>query len=513
MSKKNVKDEKKVSKKKEPFIKIEFKKMTKQEKEIQKKVMKLNKVTKILGILFILLIVFILINNLIMSFNEDYAYFYVSNISNLKNGILFWIFSVIPYANFVIPILFFAVLVFFSLRTDNLKLDVKKRNSSFNILLCLFFVFIYVFTISTLGDNQYYYHIPNFDTLLFEETKDKIYTVDDLIILNNYLKDKVVDYANTMERDKNGNVILNGNHNKIASNDLNNISDEIELLSGLYPIKSNNLSDLLKGMYGSDTVGLTTSYTTYLDYNASPVVALNTITHEYCHTKGIVRENETVFCSFLAGAKSDNAVSNYSAYLEAFSRSNYALSYIDSKSAIDIEDSVLKLCLTEGYTELCDMYIKNNTGFIPGVEELRITSYKLLDYKNYKDELINSLNILSDNDAVFKVDDAEVTIDEIINLIDSDCESFLRIVLKLDSKVYYKIEDAIKNENLFISIYQKDLDEEEAPEIENPVEYFLSPFPTNDEGIFTEIEYSYETYTYERAARLFLEYFDKYGYN
>ena len=58
-----------------------------------------------------------------------------------------------------------------------------------------------------------------------------------------------------------------------------------------------------------------------------------------------------------------------------------------------------------------------------------------------------------------------------------------------------------------------DLDEKEPPEIENPTEFFLSPFKENDEGYFTGMSYSADTYTYERASRLFLEYYDKNGYN
>lgn len=505
--------ETKVSKKKKPFIQIKIKKMTKKEKEIQKKVTKLNKVTKILGILFIFYLAFFFINNIIMSFNENYAYFYVNNITNFKTGILFYIFSIIPYANFIMPLTFFLFVLIFSIRTDNTKLDVKKRNKAYNITILTFIIFLYTFTLSILIDNQYFTHMPNFDNILFNETKDKTYTEDDLIILNNYLKDKIIENATTMQRNEKGNIILNENLNKLAASDLKNVSNELELLKGLYPIRSNNLNDTLKGLYGSSTVGLTNMYTTYLDYNASPVSSLGTITHEYCHTKGIIRENETVFCSFLAGVNSKNKVSNYSAYLEAFSRSNYALSYINPDEAFNIEEDVLRMCLTNNYTELCEMYIKNNTGYIPGVEELWITTYSLKDYINHLDEFTTILTTLEKNNATFKINDEEYSKEEIISFINSEYDGIMRIKLDLDKKTYDNIETAIKNGNLFISIYQKDLDEKEPPEIENPIEFFLSPFPENDEGLFTGMSYSADTYVYERASRLFLEYYDKKGYN
>lgn len=509
----NEKIEKKKRKKKEPFIQIKIKKLTKKEKEIQKKVTKLNNVTKIFGILFILYIILFFINNIVMSFNENYAYFYVNNITNLKTGIMFYIFSIIPYANFIIPIAFFLTVLFLAIRADNTKLDIKKRNMAHNLTILTFIFFLYGFTLSVLTDNQYFTHMPNFDKLLFSETKDKTYTEDDLIILNNYLKDKVIENATSMQRDEKGNIILNENLNKLAANDLRNVSDKLELLKGLYPIKSNNLNDTLKGFYGSSTVGLTNMYTTYLDYDASPVSSLGTITHEYCHTKGIIRENETVFCAFLAGVNSENKVSNYSAYIEAFSRSNYALSYINPDEAFNIEEEVLRMCLTDNYTELCEMYIKNNTGYIPGVEELWITTYSLKDYINHLDEFTNALTILDENNATFKIKDKEYTKDEVISFIKSEYDGIMKIKLDLNSKTYDKIEPAIKNGNLYISIYQNDLDEEEPPEIENPLEFFLSPFPENDEGLFTGMSYSADTYVYERASRLFLEYYEKNGYN
>ena len=516
MKKKEVETEEtksKTTKKKKKFIEFIAYKPTKKEIETQKKIKKLNKVTKVLGIALIVYIVFSFINNIIMYFNEDYAYFYISNITNFKNGILFWLFSLIPYGNFAILGVFIVVLFIFAFKVDNKKNDIKKRNRAYNVMLCSYVVFIYLIIGSVLIEGQYRYHLPNFDNLLFKETKDKTYTTDDLIIMNNYLKDKVIEYAHKLERDENGDIVLDGNFNKIAANDLRNVSDKVKLLKGLYPLKSTHLNTMLKGFYGAETVGLTNMYSTYLDYNASPVSALNTITHEYCHTKGFVKENETVFCSFLAAVNSDNLVSNYSGYLEAFSRSNYALNYIDSDTSDSIEYETLRMCLLNDYTEFCDVYIKNNKGYIPGSEELIISGYQLKDYKHHYDEFVSSITLLNENGARFGINGEKTSLEDVITLLNNDSDETIYIIMDINSNSYKKVEDAIKNDKLYISIYQRDLDEEEPPEIENPTEFFLSPFPLNDEGLFNSLKFSYEDYTYERAARLFLEYFDKYGYN
>ena len=78
---------------------IEFKKATKKEKEEMKKIQKFNKITKITFFSILFYIIFFLINNIIMSYNENYAYFYVSNITNFKNGILYYLLGHIKYFN------------------------------------------------------------------------------------------------------------------------------------------------------------------------------------------------------------------------------------------------------------------------------------------------------------------------------------------------------------------------------------------------------------------------------
>ncbi len=503
----------KKTKKKKKLIEFIAYKPSKKELETQKKIKKLHKVTKVLGILFIAYIIMALANNIIMYFNKDYAYFYISNITNFKNGILFWLFSFIPYGNFLILGIFAFFLMFFAIRVDNKNKDIKTRNNAYNIMLWIYILFIYFIIGSTIVESQYRYHLPNMDQLLFKETKDKTYTTDELINMNIYLKDKVIAYSQKLDRNENGDIILNDNFNKIAANDLRNVSDKLKLLKGLYPVKSTNLNQTLKGLYGAETTGLTNIYSTYLDYNASPVSALNTITHEYCHTKGFIKENETVFCSFLAAVNSNNIVSNYSGYLEAFSRSNYALGYIEPDKSNEIEYETLRMCLLNNYSEFCDIYIKNNKGYIPGTEELRISGYKLKDYKDNYEEFINSLTILNENGARFGIKGEKTSLEDVITLLNNDSEETIYIIIDIDSKIYKNIEEAIKNDRLYISIYQRDLDEEEPPEIEKPVEFFLSPFPTRDEKLFNKLEFSYEDYTYERSARLFLEYFDKYGYN
>ena len=54
------------------------------------------------------------------------------------------------------PLTFFLFALIFSIRTDNTKLDVKKRNKAYNITILTFIIFLYTFTLSILTDNQYF---------------------------------------------------------------------------------------------------------------------------------------------------------------------------------------------------------------------------------------------------------------------------------------------------------------------------------------------------------------------
>jgi L-rhamnose mutarotase len=141
---------------------------------------------------------------------------------------------------------------------------------------------------------------------------------------------------------------------------------------------------------------------------------------------------------------------------------------------------------------------------------MRILTHKLKYYKDYKEKLIKAIDVLNKQNAKFYIDLEEKTYDEIITLINEESNSNIRIYLeKLNNKIFNNIYESIKEDNFFLSIYQIDLDEKQPPEIKNPNEFFLEPFPTNDEKLFNGPTYGAETYTYERSARLFLEYFDE----
>ncbi len=266
----------------------------------------------------------------------------------------------------------------------------------------------------------------------------------------------------------------------------------------------------MRGVLGSKVVGFTTPYTTYFDYESTSTSVLSTITHEFCHTKGVVRESETVYCAFLAGIKSDNQLSNYAAYIEAFSWVSEALYSMQPEIADRIEDEVASKCLTDNYLELCELYTKNNEEYIKGAKSIRISSYFLRNYINHLDELEKSLTILSSNKAKMYVNKEEKSINEVINLVKEQSEERVTIECDLSESKFKKIKKAIENKKLYLSVYQQNKKEKTSSyRTKNPQNYYLGPLKDKDENIIFNSSYGSIEHDYSRVARFILEHYEK----
>lgn len=489
-----------------------MKKKVKEEREP----IKYDRINKSLNIFLLIFIIFYFVNNLIMYFSDSYAYFFIRYILNNINGIFYYLNSHIDYLSYIVLILYYIITIIFII--TNIYYDaISKKNIEFRsrVVNRFYRVFI-IFSIIIIVPNflgQFENHLPNFDQLYFQETKDKTYSKEDLIELDKYLHDQVKYLSENIKRDENGNIISNINYNEQAIKDLKNVSNRIPLLKGLYPTRSSKINDFLRGIVGSKTTGFTTPYNTYFDYDDAPSSIISTVTHEFCHTKGLIRENETVYCAFLSGIESSNELSQYAAYLEAFSWVSEALSEIDYETSDSLEDEILSTCLTNNYQELCSIYTKNNNSYINGSKEMYITTYYLKNYQNYQEELSSSLKILTENGAILQIDKEEKTIAEVMSLVEEGSNKHLYIGLKINKEKFNQIKEAIKDNRLYLSVYQANKKDEDSKEkINNPEKYYLSPFKDKDENPVFNLSYGGVEYEYSRVSRLLLEHFDKYGY-
>lgn len=490
-----------------------MKKVTKNAKT--KEPIKLNKLNIGINISCLILLLIFIVNNIVLYYNDFYAYFFVSKILNNINGLFYFLNGQINYLSIIIFVLYFIFIIAYVIVIIYYENISKKTYESRSKIINIFYTILITYSLLIIlpsALSQFANHLPHFDSLYFKETKNKTYEVEDLIELDKFLQQKVMSMSKEIKRDDYGNI-KSIDYNKQAVKNLKNISNKIELLKGLYPNNSSKINNLMRSFLGSKTVGFTTPYNTYFDYNKTPTSVLNTITHEFCHTKGILRESETVYCAFLAGIESDDELSRYSSYIEGFSWVSDALYALEPNISDELEDEVLSKCLTENYKELCDVYTKNNEEYIKGAKYMRISSYRLKNYLNNQEELKDSLTILINNGAKIIVDNEERILDEILKLIKDKSESRITIELPISNKIFKNIKPAIKDGNLYLAIYQKNKKENVSKEKKKDAEkYFLGPLKDKDENIIFNTNYSSIEYEYSRVARLLLEHYEKEGY-
>ena len=469
-------------------------------KKVLKDSIKLSKFNKKINIFCLIIFIFYIVNNIIMYFNNSYSYFFVSNVINNINGLFYYLSSNISYLS-IITLFVYVVIVIINIIVDIYyenfsKENYEKRSKIINYSYTIFVISSLIIILPNYL-SQFENHLPNFDELYFQETKNKTYKVEDLVHLE-------------IERNEKSEIDIKVDFNKQAVSDLNNISNDISLLKGLYPKNSSKINNVMRGVLGSKVVGFTTPYTTYFDYESTSTSVLSTITHEFCHTKGVVRESETVYCAFLAGIKSDNQLSNYAAYIEAFSWVSEALYSMQPEIADRIEDEVASKCLTDNYLELCELYTKNNEEYIKGAKSIRISSYFLRNYINHLDELEKSLTILSSNKAKMYVNKEEKSINEVINLVKEQSEERVTIECDLSESKFKKIKKAIENKKLYLSVYQQNKKEKTSSyRTKNPQNYYLGPLKDKDENIIFNSSYGSIEHDYSRVARFILEHYEK----
>ncbi|MEG1847707.1 MAG: DUF3810 domain-containing protein [Lachnospiraceae bacterium] len=172
------------------------------------------------------------------------------------------------------------------------------------------------------------YHCSTFEEK-YMETKADEYTLEELILLRDYMVEKVNTLALSLERDEYGNVIFSGDMNETAITAMQNLGGQYEQLSGFYPTpKEITTSGFLSQQHMK---GYYFPFSMEANYNAQ-MYRMNvpaTICHELAHVKGFIYEDEANLIGFMACVQSDDPYFQYSGYLSV-------LNYIDH----DFYDSI-----------------------------------------------------------------------------------------------------------------------------------------------------------------------------
>ena len=473
---------------------------------------KMNKSTKIVIIVCIVISLLLIFSTIIGFFSIKFSNMFWLYIRNPYNNLLYLIFQYIPFiTNYIyetIVLIIVILTIVYCLFVRKQKHKIKQNYANIAIKIVTIIIFALLINPCIL----YYFDTLNNSIISFEKTeKGKEYTKEDLISLNKYLQKKVMILSSNFERE-NGYINIDSKElTNTAISDLNNISKKYPFLKAPYP---NKYKDISKENYINDNyeeIGITENFIIKIDNSRNSVEKLNTITHELCHMKGIMRESEAVYCSFQAGINSNNKYSQYAAYMEAFNRVSTVLYYIDSRTADDITDEIESLCLSKNYREMCDIYSKELNKYIYYTDEISILSYKLKDYKNNEKEFTYLLTKFVDeyNASIF-IDEEKISLSEVMTKLNEDSDQRIRITIKNSEKTFNSISSLlIKYKDYFLSITQE-INEEDTDYMteQELIEFYLHPYKANNLLLVIFDEYD-EQYEYEQVTRLLLNYYDQ----
>lgn len=174
-----------------------------------------------------------------------------------------------------------------------------------------------------------------------QEEGERLYTLEELGILRDYIVEKTNECAGQIERDEDGNIIYSGNTDEEVMLAMQKSALEFDFLAGDYPAaKPAGCSDFLDWM---GIAGYTYPYTMEVTYNkyTKPLYYPVLIAHEFSHHKGYYREDDANFISEIVCLNSESVYLCYSGCLDAYYYLNKAYkSTLYSRYDPDTADSV-----------------------------------------------------------------------------------------------------------------------------------------------------------------------------
>lgn len=274
---------------------------------------KLKLYWKIVIILAVLSVVF----NIAACF-RGFCDLYTEKIYMKITDITGWLFGLIPiaageilmYAGGIIVIaaaVILILLIFLRKKSGYRKFTAGYMKSVLMILVC----FVFIYTVNWI--------IPLRTTPLSPGTEEKrVYTIDDLRSLRNYMVENLNSLCEEVPRDETGRLIIPDNMNEKIIRAMKNAKDELPLLDGYYPPPKPALCSAVLDWMGIG--GFTYPYTKEIQYNKydSRLNFPALIAHEYSHYRGYFRENEGEFVEFIALNSSDDPVLKYSGFISAY---------------------------------------------------------------------------------------------------------------------------------------------------------------------------------------------------
>lgn len=169
------------------------------------------------------------------------------------------------------------------------------------------------------------YHGTDFATKYFpqEVQAQEEYTLEELLLVRDFVVIKCNELAEQMERDEYGNIIYSGDMESTAVACMQTMGQEYEQLAGFYPEpKKIHFSGFLSQQYMQGyffPFSMEANYNQIMNIMNKPA----TMCHELAHLKGFIQEDEANLIAYLACIQSDDPFFQYSGYLSV-------LNYLDN---------------------------------------------------------------------------------------------------------------------------------------------------------------------------------------
>ncbi|HKM33659.1 MAG TPA: DUF3810 domain-containing protein [Lachnospiraceae bacterium] len=193
----------------------------------------------------------------------------------------------------------------------------RKSNKSIKWVKCFYkfmaWVILWVMTIMSLNYSVLY-HGSSFNEKYLGKP-DKQYSLEELVIVRNYVVNKCNELSREMQRDTEGDVICKDDLENAAISVMQDLGKSYYGLSGFYPRpKAMLLSDLMCQQYMQ---GYFFPFSMEANYNDVMYIMNKpaALCHELGHLKGFINEDEANFIAYLACISSSDLIFQYSGYL------------------------------------------------------------------------------------------------------------------------------------------------------------------------------------------------------
>ena len=226
------------------------------------------------------------------------------------------------------------------------------------------------------------------------------YTLEELLMVRDFVVMQCNALAEQMERDAEGNIIYTGDMEAEAVKCMQAMGEEYEQLSGFYPEpKKIYFSEFLSQQYMQ---GYFFPFSMEANYNQIMCIMNKpaTMCHELAHLKGFIQEDEANLIGYLACIQSDDLFFKYSGYLSV-------LNYLDN-----------------------DFYDAVNRDKTQYLSQVRISAQVRKDNEFLTDEMWEKVEkkAVVSTETVDKISDEIVEATLVINGVEDGMLSYCRVV-------------------------------------------------------------------------------------